>query len=239
MNTHKRLASSRLGLVVVLAFASLAFMVVLRYLVSGRFTHAYLVWNLFLAAVPVGFAALGARIMAGSRSRRGKTLLAGLTFLAWLAFYPNAPYIFTDFIHVIRRSNLGTPAARWLSELDLLWFDIVLNAAFAFVGHYLGLISMYITHGTMQRLFGRTAGWALLIPAMLMSGFGIHLGRFSRFNSWDLVFSPIAAIKAGAKALSNPSALWFSFAFALFIALTYLLHYLVLGAFREETTAGP
>jgi len=228
------LSAKRLALVVVLAFASLAFMVVLRYLVSGKFTHGYLVWNLVLAAVPVGFAALGAKALASGISRRKKIIYASLAFLAWLAFYPNAPYIFTDFIHVIRRSNLGAPAARWLSELDLLWFDIVLNAAFAFVGHYLGLISMYITHCTMSRLFGKATGWALLVPAMLLSGFGIHLGRFSRFNSWDLVFSPIAAIKAGAKTMSNPSALWFSFAFALFIALTYLIHYLVNGAFGSD-----
>lgn len=225
---------SRLALVILLSFASLAFLVAVRYLVAGRFSQGYLVWNLSLAVAPVLIAAFGSRRQAGA-STRGKSVAWGLgSFFAWLAFYPNAPYIFTDFIHVIRLSNLGKPSVGWMSELDLMWFDIVLNSAFAFVGHYLGLVSMYIVHGTMRRLFGRVAGWVTLAPAILLSGFGIHLGRFSRFNSWDIVFNPIAAVKTAASTWTNPATLLFSFAFALFIALTYVIHYLVLGAFRDS-----
>jgi uncharacterized membrane protein len=96
--------------------------------------------------VPVGWAALGTAMAARAPSRKRAVAWVVGSFLAWLAFYPNAPYIFTDFIHVIRRGNLGVPAVKWMSELDLLWFDIIMNAAFAFVGHYLGLLSMYIMH---------------------------------------------------------------------------------------------
>ncbi len=231
---RKLYGTSRLGLVIILSFASLAFLVVLRYLVAGRFSQGYLVWNLALAAVPVLIAAAGAKRQFAASSRRRSVAWGVGGFVAWLAFYPNAPYIFTDFIHVIRRGNLGTPAASWMSEVDLLWFDIVLNSAFAFVGHYLGLISMYMTHGTMRRLFGRVAGWVLLAPAILLSGFGIHLGRFSRFNSWDLVFNPLEAVRAALATWSDPATILFSFAFALFIALTYIIHYLVQGAFRDS-----
>ncbi|TFG84174.1 MAG: DUF1361 domain-containing protein [Spirochaetales bacterium] len=214
-------------LITVLAFGSLSLLVALRYLVSGRFSQGFLLWNLLLAAVPVGWATLGARMVARNAQRSKAVTWGVLCFFAWLLFYPNAPYIFTDFIHVIRRGNLGVPAATWMNELDLLWFDIVLNAAFAFVGHFLGLASMYIMHGTMMRLFGWVAGWALLAPAILLSGFGIHLGRFSRFNSWDLVSQPIQAFQTALQTLAEPAALLFSLAFSFFIALTYLIFYLV------------
>jgi len=148
-------------------------------------------------------------------------------FLVWLAFYPNAPYVFTDFIHVVRRANLGAVALPWLSQADLLWYDIVMHAAFAFVCHYIGLVSMYIMHGAMRTMFGKVAGWSMMVPAILLSGFGIHIGRFSRFDSWDLVMQPVQTVRVISQSLADPAALLFSAAFAFFIALTYIIFYIV------------
>jgi uncharacterized membrane protein len=78
----------------------------------------------------------------------------------------------------------------------------------------------------MMRLFGRIMGWAMMLPAVLLSGFGIHLGRFSRLNSWDLILSPLEAISAIGSAIAVPSALLFSLVFAFFIGLTYLIFYI-------------
>lgn len=245
---------ARLAAIVGLSFVACSLFVLVRFGLTGRFAQGYLIWNLFLAAVPVGIAWFGGRAVL---SVRGQTPapLAGmpggaaapraddvrpaldpaakrartwglLAFGAWLVFYPNAPYIFTDFIHVVRRAGLGSLAARWLSEYDLLWYDIVMNSAFAFVGHYLGLVSMYLMHGTMRALFGRVAGWATMVPAILLSGFGIHIGRFARFNSWDLAFYPFDSIKVMLRSIADPAATLFSLAFALFIAITYLMYYL-------------
>ena len=102
-----------------------------------------------------------------------------------------------------------------------------MNAAFAFVGHYIGLVSMYIMHGAMRSMFGRVAGWSLMVPAIMLSGFGIHIGRFSRFDSWDLVTQPVQAVRVISQSLSDPAALLFSTAFGFFIALTYLIFYIV------------
>jgi uncharacterized membrane protein len=224
---------SVLLVIILLAFSSLIALVALRYAIAGRFSQGFLIWNLVLAAVPVGCAALGTAMAARAASRKRAVAWVVGSFIAWLAFYPNAPYIFTDFIHVIRRGNLGTPVVKWMSELDLLWFDIIMNAAFAFVGHYLGLLSMYIMHRLLRSSFGKAAGWSLLAPAILLSGFGIHLGRFSRFNSWDLIFQPAQAIRAAFYTLSSPASVLFSLAFSFFIALTYLIFYLVTRGARS------
>ena len=172
----------RLALVAGLSFLACSLLVLVRFGLTGKFSQSYLMWNLILAVVPMAIAWKGSFVSARQRERDGSKTLGVLAFIAWLVFYPNAPYIFTDFIHVVRRAGLGYVTASWLSQYDLLWYDIVMNAAFAFVGHYLGLVSMYIMHGMMRELYGRVAGWTLMVPAILISGFGIHVGRFSRFN---------------------------------------------------------
>lgn len=214
-------------LVVALSMLSCLALVLVRYGLTGRFSQSYLIWNLVLASVPVLIAHYGTKLASRQTSPRRSRFVAAGAFLAWLVFYPNAPYVFTDFIHVVRRANLGTVAMPWLSQADLLWYDIVMNSAFAFVGHYIGLVSMYIMHGSMRSMFGRAAGWSLMAPAILLSGFGIHIGRFSRFDSWDLIMQPVQTVRVISQSLADPAALLFSAAFAFFIALTYIIFYVV------------
>jgi uncharacterized membrane protein len=218
---------TRVFLVIALSMLSCLFLVLVRYGLTGRFSQGYLLWNLLLAAIPIVVARYGALFSAGGPTKRNSRSIGLVSFLVWLVFYPNAPYLFTDFIHVIRRSGLGTVAMPWLSAADLQWYDIVMNAAFAFVGHYIGLVSMYLMHGTMRMLFGRVAGWTFLAPAILLSGFGIHLGRFSRFDTWDLVLNPLEMLQVITRSLADPAAVLFSLAFAFFIALTYIIFYIV------------
>jgi len=218
---------ARVLLVVALSMLSCLVLVLVRYGLTGRFSQSYLIWNLVLAAVPVLIARYGTMLASRQTTPKRSRVFAIGSFMVWLVFYPNAPYVFTDFIHVVRRANLGAVALPWLSQADLLWYDIVMNAAFAFIGHYMGLVSMYIMHGAMRAMFGRVAGWSLMVPAILLSGFGIHIGRFSRFDSWDLIMQPVQTVRVISQSLSDPAALLFSTAFAFFIALTYIIFYIV------------
>jgi len=221
--------AARLGLAAGLGFLSCLLFVVVRFGLTGHFMQGYLIWNLFLAIIPAGIASLGneyANRLAVIGKKPSSSIVLGI-FFVWLIFYPNSPYIFTDFIHVVRRAGLGRLTASWLSEYDLLWYDIVMNSAFAFTGHYFGLVSTYTIHAVMSRQYGRLSGWLMLLPPIILSGFGIHLGRFSRFNSWDLVLHPIATSKIIMRSLKAPAALLFSMAFSLFIALSYIVFYLL------------
>ncbi len=227
-------AKNRL-LLVTLSFSSLAMLLILRSVLAGKFMQWYLLWNLVLAVFPA-FISWGVLYNVDHRPNSGwnKALnIAG--YFAWLLFYPNAPYIFTDFIHVINRSNLAAVAAPWLSRLDLLWFDIILNAAFAFVGHFMGLLSIYFMQVAVRRTYGRLPSWYAMLPAVLLSGFGIHLGRFSRYNSWDMVFHPVDTFSAIVNLFTMPAALLFSLAFSFFIAITYLMFYIVI---KPDTAEG-
>jgi len=138
--------------------------------------YAFLVWNLFLAWIPLGAAYLAYMM---SFSRRALSLLIAGTAFLWLIFFPNAPYILTDFQH------LGQP-----SEVVPIWFDVILVVWFAWTGLLLGVLSLYLMQEVVRREFGRTAGWIFVFAVSFLSGLGIYMGRFLRWNSWDIIQSP-------------------------------------------------
>jgi uncharacterized membrane protein len=128
----------------------------------------FLVWNLFLAWMPLVFALLF------SAARRGASLL--LVGGSWLAFLPNAPYLVTDLIH--------------LSGHDDLWRHVLQFGFAAWTGTLLGVVSLRIVHVEVERRFGSLAGWSLVAISTGLCAVGVVIGRFQRWNSWDLVTSP-------------------------------------------------
>jgi uncharacterized membrane protein len=151
-------------------------MVAVRVLYSAQQTYLTLCWNLVLAWVPLGLSMLLARRHLPER-RAGR--IGSLTLgTVWLAFFPNAPYMVTDFVHLFPRSPVP------------LWFDAILVFAFAFTGLGLGFMSLLLVHGIVRRWRGAGAGWLFVGTVAGLTGFGVYLGRFQRWNSWDLVTRP-------------------------------------------------
>jgi uncharacterized membrane protein len=193
----------------------------MRFAISGRAAYTHLLWNLSLALVPYLVAAAGGILLGRVASPRRRNVSTALVALLWLVFFPNASYIFTDFIHVFNRTYLRVSPSDWLGLNAIIWYDILMNAAFAFVGHLLGLVSLWMMSRVARVVWGRRASNILLGAAILFSGFGIYLGRFSRLNSWDVVASPQRVFSEVAEATTDPKALMFSAAFSAFIFLSY------------------
>ncbi|MCC6651439.1 MAG: DUF1361 domain-containing protein [Candidatus Eisenbacteria bacterium] len=145
---------------------------------AGAPAYFFLCWNLFLAGVPAG-----ASILFAHECRPGgKQAGAAAWFAVWLLFLPNAPYLVTDFIHLHARPPVP------------LWFDIALLTSFAGAGLLLGWGSVAEVHDALTRARGRAAGWSVAVAALLLSGYGIYLGRFLRWNSWDAFSRPGALL---------------------------------------------
>ncbi len=138
-----------------------------------------LIWNLFLASVPLFWSA--AFQAALQRSRRG---LAALCFALWLLFLPNAPYILTDFIHLSPRPPVP------------LWFVLAVLLSCAGTGTLLGYLSVVTVHRVVEHTFGKVVGWMVATGSLLLCGFGIYLGRFLRWNSWDALTRPLSLMQA-------------------------------------------
>jgi uncharacterized membrane protein len=189
---------------------------VARVLFTDTVHFSFLGWNLLLAWIPFGAALV---VYDGRRVGRGKWHQIGFAAL-WLLFFPNAPYIVTDFIHLGR---FGDPVP--------LWVDALLLTAFAWTGLLLGLVSLYLIHTAARAALGTAKAWATVAAAVILGGFGIYLGRFQRWNSWDILSEP-GAVLADVVAplmnpLSNPKPLAVTVGFACFLTVAYLVVYAV------------
>lgn len=205
-----------------IAFSGGTALIALRTALTGRFYYFFLVWNLFLALVPYG---LSVAILTLSRGEKGRRTYAAITVLAllWLVFYPNAPYLFTDFIHLVNRTWLRGRFDVFGKD-TLLWFDLVLCSAFAYVGHMVGLLSIDLM---LRSLHGLVSPWkarTLVGCAIVIAGLGLYVGRFVRFNSWDLFLDPVMTASGIAPHLDDPRTLLLSGVFSAFILLTYVVH---------------
>jgi uncharacterized membrane protein len=178
------------GVTIGLAVLSLAAagLLVVRMDRVGQPAFGFLPWNLFLAWIPfvlsVGVAAVHAR--------RGPRALLWLLGLGWLVFLPNAPYILTDFIHLGRVG--GAP----------LWFDAALIGTFAGTGLALGLASLLVVHHVVEARAGRLIGWVVAVSSLVLSAVGVYLGRFPRFNSWDVIADPHSLLAVVGQRLADP-----------------------------------
>ena len=166
---------------VALLFASATACLLLgtRILLSGSWRQLYLPWNLFLAWLPFFFAWQATRADTDSRERRWRFRAFAI---AWLLLFPNAPYILTDLLHLPPSTH------------HRFWGDLVLILLFALTGLVLGFLSLYLMQTLVARRFGWVKGWLFAVAASGLSGFGICIGRFLRWNSWDVFLNPVGLL---------------------------------------------
>jgi uncharacterized membrane protein len=189
-------------------------LVAARIVWSGNIRYSFLLWNLFLAWLPLVFALLAADEYRSGAPRNWRFFgFAG----TWLLFFPNAPYIFTDLIHLTTRSY------------GHFWVDLTLILLCAMTGLVLGFVSLFLMQAVVRRMFGQAASWLFIAGVAGLSGLGIYIGRFLRFNSWDVILQPLALCRGigewAARPLSHANAFAFPALFATFLFVAYLLLY--------------
>ena len=162
---------------------------IMRVLYAGNWNYSNLMWNLFLAWVPYSFSFIAATF---HRLLPRHWWLIPLTVLPWLAFFPNAPYMVTDFYHLAQRPPVP------------FWYDIGLITIFAFAGFFLAIASLRTMHQLVENALGKITGWIFAVLVLGLAGLGVYLGRFGRYNSWDLLIQPKAVLKDIAVQLLNP-----------------------------------
>lgn len=164
------------------------------YLVTSIANHSfgywYLVWNLFLAWLPLAFVALLYRVL---RYHLWSGWLGVVVTLLWLMFLPNSFYIVSDFIHL---GDIG--------QLDVL-SDAVMFLMFALSGLALGFLSLYLMHRLLLKRLGARASNIIVTLVLLLCSFAIYLGRDLRWNSWDAILHPSAMLFDISDPFINPS----------------------------------
>jgi len=188
VNTHRLVARQSLYPLILASGLALSFFA-WRVFYAGNWNYANLLWNLFLAWLPFFFSFLAAT---SYRFFPKAWWLIPFPALPWLVFFPNAPYIVTDFYHLAERPPIP------------MWYDIGLIAIFAFAGIFLAIASLRTMHQLVEVYLGKFIGWVFALFVLGLGGLGVYLGRFGRYNSWDLLVQPKAVIKGIASQLLNP-----------------------------------
>jgi uncharacterized membrane protein len=196
-------------------------LVAARMVYSGTNQYINLIWNLFLAWIPFVLAYL-AYIFSWQRSLMN-FVIPIFAFL-WLIFFPNAPYILTDFQH-LAQGSASVP----------LWYDVILLIWFSWTGMLLGIVSLNMMQEIIKRQIGRWPGWVFVFMVALLSGVGLYLGRFIRLNSWDILQKPGEIATNLTDWLSDPSlrSVGFIALYTLFFIFVYLTLYAFGHVYRE------
>ena len=161
-----------------------------RFVYTDTKVFLFLNWNLFLAFVPWALTSL---VVLVPKLQQSKGVLVGL-LLAWLLFFPNAPYILTDLFHL--RSNTSMP----------IWFDLILILSFAWTGLLFGFLSLWDIENMMKPYLSRRAILLSAIFLLFIASFGIYVGRYLRWNSWDIIAEPLNLIYDISDRFVNPFA---------------------------------
>jgi len=141
----------------------------------------------------------------------------------WLLFFPNAPYIATDFVHLQR------------SALVPYWYDAVTIAAFAWVGLMLGFASLYLMQTVVRQWRGVVAGWIFAVFAIGLCSLGIYLGRFLRLNSWDALEHPSVLPRIAHAVARDPFAYQEAIAVTVLFTLALSFAYFLLYSFAAAS----
>lgn len=194
------------GLIMLFAIATFWF--------SGNFLHIFLIWNMILAIIPFGLLKM--------EKNASSKVLKILAILAWVLFLPNTFYTVTDLIHIqnLKFYFFENPYASATYIEDIAsWMEIVNLFLVSTFGFFAGLINVDKFVKRFENTWQKIAAISIL---SILSGVAIYIGRFLRFNSWD-VLNPFGLVK-GVFAALNGFYIKFIILFSIFIFMSCFIY---------------
>lgn len=184
-------------------------LLLMRIISSYRLSYAFLAWNLFLAYIPF--------LVSNWLSSRPQVLKNKIklipAIILWMLFLPNSFYLLTDLFH-LQNSQSGRP-----------WFDLTLILSFAWNGILFGIVSIRTMERLLEQAKGKMVSVSVICVVMWLNAFGVYIGRFLRFNSWDVIIKPLPLFDELADMVSDPfdykHAWAMSVCFAFFMTIVY------------------
>lgn len=202
------------GFVGALGIASLTS--VLFYVYNAWLNHSwhygYLLWNLFLAWIPLLLAVWLVKLLKYRAWLSAWPLVA--TF-AWLVFLPNSFYMISDYIHL-----------QDVPRYDIL-LDTIMFSSFIFVAMALGFASLLIVHRELSKRLQKSSVYWLIGLVLMLCSYAIFLGRYLRWNTWDVLINPASLLFDVSERLIHPTRhpqmLLTTFSFFILLSSLYLV----------------
>ncbi len=186
-------------------------LIIIRQFIPTDKPMAFLLWNLFLALIPLAFSSVLLKAQSEKLPLYSQLILG----FGWLVFFPNAPYMLTDYIHLT------------YGDQTYFWLDVLTLSYFAFIALATAVISLLdIEVWLKSRLSNGLVKMAIFVLCLL-SGIGIYLGRDLRFNSWDVIMKPQELLHYSLSRMSDPMSDIYTWAAASIISLLLFGLYLV------------
>ena len=180
---------------------------VFRVLYTSEIYFLFMIWNLFLAFVPWFLISI---IYVNELRRRWAIVLITVV---WIAFFPNAPYILTDLIHLGRDKSAP------------VWYDLILLLSYGFTGLIYGFSGLEMFEKLISKRAGTVRRAVIIVSLIYVSCFGVYIGRFLRWNSWDLLLNLDDVFKDVVQLIGSPVSnigTWiFTFLFGTMLTLLY------------------
>ena len=207
MNKYKFTIPKSIIILLVLAVVLNIFRIVL----FGKFSLIYLLWNIFLALVPFVISLI---LLRANKEQWLSNTLFFICGIIWLLLIPNSTYIVTDLIHI--GEVRAVPAL----------YDSFLLFTSAWVGLLLGMYSIFHIEQILEVKYTKKITSIIILFIIFFTSFGMYLGRFLRFNSWDIIARPLSFLKGIGEIFSNKTnsieALLYTILFFLFILMSYI-----------------
>ena len=191
--------------------ASSCFSIILlftRMAVTSSLAYGFLAWNLFLAFIPY----TSSWWMVNIRGKEKRLKLIASLFI-WLLFVPNCFYIITDLFHLDQFESAPK------------WFDLVLILSFAWNGILCGIVSLRRVEIILTSTNRKNISIFMVYMVMWLNAFGIYIGRYLRYNSWDIFTDPVSLLAEIMNMMIHPfrnfSGWAMVFCFSIFMTLIY------------------
>ena len=189
MDTLKSILQNRYKIISLLS-ASMVLSIILlmiRIKLTHSFFYLFLVWNLFLAIIPY---AISVYLINKEKLSKIKLLI---WFSIWLLFLPNAPYIITDLLHLR------------LSDKHFMWLDVLVVTSFAYNGLIIFFLSVLDMETVLKKYLKPKKLFYFIVFVVFLTGFGMYLGRFLRYNSWEIIQNPFNLFSDVFDIILNPN----------------------------------
>lgn len=210
----KHLSSLEKMLMVSVAFTMTLLLVRIAY--TKELTYIFYVWNTFLAVLPLVFSHLLLRL----NKYNGRAILL---IIGWLAFFPNAAYIITDIFHYTELPPVPK------------WFDLLLVTTGAWNGLLLGIVSLMQVEQFLLGHIQRKWVNRLIILSFILCGYGVYIGRYLRFNTWDTITNPSTLLQTIASHIFLPHEHLSVWAFTISFGAMFGIVYYTLKQFKAKT----
>lgn len=197
-------------------------LLIYRYIWQNNIKYLFLIWNIFLSWIPF---VISLKISKSYFNSKRFSIMTTLLGFLWLIFYPNAPYIITDYIHLGSKYIKQDYILTFNPEL-ILWYDFVLISLFVIISLSLGFLALYNIQNIIKDRFNGFISWTIVIIVNILSSFAIYLGRFIRFNSWDIITNLDDIIKTSLN-IFNANTIAFILLFTLLLTIIHCIFYLM------------